>query len=204
MRYLQGEDEVDMAKHQKKKVKGESRVLVPCDVVEKNVFGERTDPDKVYGRKKNRASRVIPEKDDDEAQVIILSEEDPGAEVIEDILGRAKPTDLDPSVTASLSIRSGTRVRPPQTLSQVNGSIGGEKGKAERIDETEEMREKRNQGQRRAREREMVRCAARRGVVFGFAVDAGNERRKCEAVRQGQVVEPSFAKGDWAIRWRED
>jgi len=28
-------------------------------------------------------------------------------------------------------------------------------------------------------------------------------RRKCEAIMQGQVVEPSFAKGDWAIRWRE-
>lgn len=107
---------------------------------------------------------------------------------------------------ASLSVRSGTRVRPPQTESEVNGSIGGEKGKAERIDETEEMREKRNQGQKRANERELVRCAARRGVVFGFPVngqDGGEQWRKCEAVRQGQVVEPSFAKGDWAIRWRE-
>ena len=27
-------------------------------------------------------------------------------------------------------------------------------------------------------------------------------RRKCEAVLNGIVVEPSFAKGDWGIRWR--
>jgi hypothetical protein len=28
-------------------------------------------------------------------------------------------------------------------------------------------------------------------------------RRKCEAVMGASVVEASFAKGDWAIRWRE-
>lgn len=28
--------------------------------------------------------------------------------------------------------------------------------------------------------------------------------RKCEALMDGRVVEPSFAKGDWGIRWRED
>jgi hypothetical protein len=28
-------------------------------------------------------------------------------------------------------------------------------------------------------------------------------RRKCEALMNGSVVEPSFAKGNWAIRWRE-
>jgi hypothetical protein len=29
-------------------------------------------------------------------------------------------------------------------------------------------------------------------------------RRKCEAVMSGQVVEPSFAKGDWSVRWRDE
>lgn len=82
---------------------------------------------------------------------------------------------------------------------------------------------RRQEGQRRADEREKVRRAARRAVVFGFAVDppetnqskskakgADKEqppeeapRRKCEAVMNGQVVEPSFAKGNWSIRWRE-
>ncbi|KAH8601908.1 hypothetical protein B0O99DRAFT_714007 [Bisporella sp. PMI_857] len=68
------------------------------------------------------------------------------------------------------SIRSGTRMRPPQDVSEVTGGVGGEKGRAERIEETEEMLRKRREGQRRANEREMVRCAARRGVAFGFVI----------------------------------
>lgn len=207
VRFLQGEEEVEGAK----KVKGDTRALIPCDLVEKKVFGDRKDPGKVYGRRKNRASRVIPGKDhSDEDEAIDVGEvdldNDPGEEIIDEMLGlgRTRSAELDPSVQASLSVRSGKRVRPPQARSQVNGSVGGEKGRAERIEETDEMREKRAEGQRRAHEREMVRCAARRGVVFGFLLDGGEERRKCEAVMQGNVVEPSFAKGDWAVRWRED
>lgn len=56
----------------------------------------------------------------------------------------------------------------------------------------------------------MVRKAARRGCAFGFVADGGteekgkkSERRMCEAVMKGAVVEPSYAKGDWGIRWRE-
>uniref|UniRef100_L2FY42 Uncharacterized protein n=1 Tax=Colletotrichum fructicola (strain Nara gc5) TaxID=1213859 RepID=L2FY42_COLFN len=203
VRFLQGDEPLDT---NVKKVKGDTRVLVPCDVVEGKVFGERKDPEKVFGRRKNRASRVIPEKAEDEGVDVghEKEEEDPGEEIIDEMLGRTRSSelDVDPSVMASLSVRSGTRVRPPQEKSQVNGSVGGEKGKAERIEETDEMREKRNEGQKKAHERELVRCAARRGVVFGFLVD--EERRKCEAVMQGKVVEPSFAKGDWAVRWRED
>lgn len=74
--------------------------------------------------------------------------------------------------------------------------------------------EKRQEGQKRADEREAVRRAARRAVVFGFVTDeketsskgqSSDEtpRRKCEAVMGGQVVEPSYAKGNWYIRWRE-
>jgi len=202
VRYLQGEEEAEGAK----RVKGDRRTLVSCDLVEARVFGERKDPDKVFGRRKNRASRVIPEKNEDEAidVGIVQQDEDPGEEIIDEMLGRTKSAEMDPSVAASLSIRGGTRIRPPQTESQVNGSIGGEKGKAERIQETDEMREKRSEGQKRAHERELVRCAARRGVVFGFKLDGSEERRKCEAVMQGKVVEPSFAKGDWAVRWRDD
>ena len=77
-------------------------------------------------------------------------------------------------------------------------------------------KEKQQEGQKRAEEREMVRRAARRAVVFGFPVEKAydgpaahpksensEEKRKCEALMSGQVVEPSFAKGDWAIRWRD-
>ena len=128
---------------------------------------------------------------------------------------------------------TGTHVRPPQTESDVNFSVGGERGHAEKIEETPEALAKRLEGEKRAGEREMVKRAARRAVVFGFAsaqlpeVDPVEEdtdrrskkgkskkaalpdpkpvpgRRKCEALMNGAVVEPSFAKGNWSIRWRE-
>lgn len=61
-------------------------------------------------------------------------------------------------------------IRPRQTASEVNGSIGGEKGWAERKEETAEELEKRRAGQQRAEEREMVRRAARRACAFGLRV----------------------------------
>lgn len=57
-------------------------------------------------------------------------------------------------------------------------------------------------GFQKAKEREMVRRAARRGVAFGFEMEVG-KRRRVEAVQQGRVVESSFAKGEWGVRWRE-
>ncbi|KAI3322205.1 hypothetical protein HD806DRAFT_536670 [Xylariaceae sp. AK1471] len=191
-------------------VKGDPRILVSCDEVEKVVFGDHSDPEKTFGRKKNRASRVIQEAgeqgdhhEDDEYR------EADGDTASAGSLDGDQPY-IDGDVLARLSIRSGTRIRPAQDVSEVNGSVGGEKGWAERIEETEEMTRKRIEGQKRVQQKEMVRCAARRGVVFGLVVgdasiDENDEssRRKCEAVMQGKVVEPSFAKGDWAIRWRE-
>ena len=125
----------------------------------------------------------------------------------------------------------------------MNGSIGGEKGWAEKIAETPEMLQKRLEGQKRAEQRELVRCAARRLCAFGVLTDGlvegedargkgpkektkrkgkgkdkgkdglggddgSDEKRqeswkKCEAVMRGNVVEASYAKGDWGIRWRE-
>ena len=57
-------------------------------------------------------------------------------------------------------------------------------------------------GLKKAREREMVRQAARRGVEFGFEVD-GAGRRRVDCVQGGRVVVASFAKGEWAVRWKE-
>lgn len=114
--------------------------------------------------------------------------------------------DVDADVLARLSIRSGTRIRPSQTVSEVNGGVGGEKGVKERIVENEEMLAKRLEGQRKAEEREQVRCAARRLVAFGYLINQGKENEQrllCEAVMKGEVVESSFAKGDWGVRWRE-
>ena len=55
-------------------------------------------------------------------------------------------------------------------------------------------------GMQKAKEREMVRRAARRGVAFGFEMEEGG-RRSVEAVQGGRVVESSFAKGEWGVRW---
>ena len=57
-------------------------------------------------------------------------------------------------------------------------------------------------GMQKAKEREMVRRAARRGVAFGFEIEGGR-RRGVEAVQGARVVESSFAKGEWGVRWRE-
>jgi hypothetical protein len=184
-----------------KRMKGDPRLLIPLTVVEADIFGDRHDPEKTFGRKKDRARRGVPEAEEWKSVDMI---DEPAAEVGLNSGSNA----VDENVLANLSVRSGTRKRLPQDVSEVNGGIGGEKGRAERVDETEEMLEKRMEGLQRAHEREMVRCAARRGIAFGFVVregpaDGQEERRKCEAVMQGKVVESSFAKGNWSIRWRE-
>ncbi|KAI1761094.1 hypothetical protein GGR53DRAFT_522605 [Hypoxylon sp. FL1150] len=212
-------------KERKGVTKGDPRVIVTCDAVEKAMFGDLADPEKSFGRKKNRASRVLPaaEVETDTAapdpEARHREDGDHALDETRDSTGDGDSavalsdsddddaSSIDGDVLARMAVRSGTRVRPPQHASFVNGSVGGEKGRAERGEETEEMAARRVEGQRRALRREMVRSAARRGVVFGFAV--ARERmeetttRKCEAVMQGKVVEPSFAKGDWGVRWRE-
>ena len=45
----------------------------------------------------------------------------------------------------------------------------------------------------KAKEREMVRRAARRGVAFGFEIEEGR-RRRVEAVQGGRTVESSLAR----------
>ncbi|OAL18283.1 hypothetical protein AYO22_10861 [Fonsecaea multimorphosa] len=202
---------------QSKLTKGDRRIILTCEEIEEVIFGRRHDPTKTFGRKKNRASRALQE--DGEWKSVDM---DGNHDLSSD-------QDVSPIEESHQRIRP--RVRPPQLESDVNGSIGGEKGWAERHSETPEEYEKRLEGQQRAEEREMVRRAARRGVVFGFDVDSsqsdaqtqqikGNSgpgriaiktghqpspppRRKCEALMNGSVVEPSFAKGNWAIRWRE-
>lgn len=170
---------------QKPKAKGEKRLTVPCSAAELLVYGDRTDPTKVFGRRKNRASRAIATPNESD-------EEEGGTTVYHVEKGDAAP----PTAFAG-------KVRLPQTMSNVNGGIGGEKGRAEREVETPEDAEKRLSGQRVADEKEAVKRAARRLCVFGVEGQDGKERRMCEAVMQGKVVEPSFAKGDWGVRWRE-
>lgn len=196
-------------------VKGDQRIIVTCDEIEEIVFGNRHDPMKTFGRRKNRASRAIGRKDEEWTSVDMQDSTGSETELIE---GSA------PSQPRPL-------IRPAQTHTDVNGSVGGEKGLAERHHETPDELLKRLEGQRRAEEREMVRRAARRLIVFGHPIkDPLHEsqqvesnsklstrsrskreepakteanHRKCEALMNGAVVEPSFAKGNWSIRWRE-
>ncbi|OTB03731.1 hypothetical protein M426DRAFT_321435 [Hypoxylon sp. CI-4A] len=209
-------------KGNKSVAKGDPRIIVSCDEVEKAVFGDRADPEKTFGRRKNRASRVLPGEESDADNVHdsggasgpagdFLGGDVDSAVGLDDNDVEEDTSSIDGDVQARMAVRSGTRVRPPQRVSLVNGSVGGEKGRAERAEETEENARRRLEGQRKALHREMVRSAARRGVVFGFAggdggggdTGAAAAARKCEAVMQGKVVEPSFAKGDWGVRWRE-
>lgn len=62
------------------------------------------------------------------------------------------------------------------------------------------MMSPREAGMLKAKEREMVRRVARKGAAFGFEVDKWKSRR-IEAVQRGRVVESSFAKGEWGVRW---
>jgi hypothetical protein len=49
--------------------------------------------------------------------------------------------------------------------------------------------------------REETRRTARRLVNFGWQSQGVQEDRPVEAVQKGKVVEGSFAKGEWGIRW---
>ncbi|KAF2133396.1 hypothetical protein P153DRAFT_363592 [Dothidotthia symphoricarpi CBS 119687] len=229
-------------KHKKKTskskvVKGDHRIIMECSTVEDVVFQRSKDPEKVYGRRKNRKARFVVEKPEDWRSVDMIDnptsstattqqqqqqqqqQQDPTSdEDEEDSVSDSDPEDAGGIVLEDAAEHSqdrsadadsieygygGGKIRPPQSQNDVNGSVGGEKGWAERIHETDEMKLKRREGQRRADEREMVRKAARRGCAFGFTVEGETEKRKCEAVMKGVVVESSFAKGEWGVRWRE-
>lgn len=188
--------------------------------VEEFVFGPRHDPGKVFGRGKNRATRSLA-ADGGEWKSVDMEDTDESLEDWDDEPGGSHVESQKSTVSPM--------IRPPQTASEVNGSIGGEKGRAERKEETAEELEKRRAGQRRAEEREMVRRAARRACAFGLRVkvppestadgvskskrrrdkaqeaedheaNVSEQKRKCEAVMSGAVVEASFAKGEWAIQ----
>lgn len=190
------------------------------------MFGSRFDPTKVYGRRKNRKSRAIGGPNDEWRSVDMESSSD-DEQSQEASAASVDGAQSSEGEVSSLDEHGGVRIRPPQEQSEVNFSVGGERGKAEKIEESADDLEKRRQGAKRAEEREMVRRAARRVIVFGVEVpktvevrkptkkskrgreeDEGDERastemRKAEALMNGMVVEPSFAKGNWSIRWRE-
>ncbi|CAI4211869.1 unnamed protein product [Parascedosporium putredinis] len=168
------------AKHGKKggvyhkagrKVKGDQRILVSCSAVEDLVFGRGSEDSHSDRSGSPEHERENGHEREEREHVIVMPtqppEEQDGAPHVADIAISSDEGYVDGDVLARLSVRSGTRIRPPQSVSEVNGSVGGEKGWAERIEESEEMLGKRRQGLRRAKEKEMVRCAARRGSSLG-------------------------------------
>ncbi|EMD00969.1 hypothetical protein BAUCODRAFT_190376 [Baudoinia panamericana UAMH 10762] len=217
------EDDLAVTSKAKQKLKkGDPRIVVKLSELEIAVFGDRSDPNKVYGRRKNRAPRFILESGEWKSVDMEDAEPTPTTETDMDTAGSLTDDSID-DPPGGVSINN--HVRAPQIESEVNFSAGGgERGWAEKIEETPEMLVKRREGQKRAEEKEMVKSAARRAVAFGLLVelqveakgkrvkkgqDPSNDvpqkvRRKCEALMNEQVVEPSFAKGDWSIRWRED
>ena len=206
---LNGDDDSGIEKTgaEGRKIKGDRRVVVTMDEIEEIAFDRPKDPEKVFGRNKDRRKRGVPEKG--EWQSIDMEGSD--------------PVNDDENDEVAFQEVKGDHIRPSQLESEVNFSVGGERGRQERIAEDERMKERRDEGQRRTEEKEMVRRAARRGVVFGFIVESAGSggakvargvqaegggvelgvRKKCEALMNASVVEPSYAKGNWSLRWRE-
>ncbi|MCJ1484197.1 hypothetical protein MMC06_004365 [Schaereria dolodes] len=235
-------DMTSQRKSQKQKPKGEPRITIYCSTVEALVFGSNHNPEKVFGRKKNRAKRGVPDAEEwKSVDMEDASSTEIGTSEVRN--EESRPARLEGDSVGNYSTKDcvsfgAGKIRPTQSEWDVNGSVGGEKGRAERIEESEGMIAKRKQGQKMAERREMVKCAARRGCAFGFAlqedvagirVEGSNKatatkkrsnkdeveghsddvngeterRKKCEAVMNESVVESSYAKGDWGVRWRE-
>lgn len=184
-----GEESVNVGKVKK----GDKRVLVGVDEIERIVFAKK------WAGGDGDATKEGEEKEEltaDEA--------------------------TDGSVGHESDVEDGGGVKMVDDEDKVHSHDEGEKAANSQDEAPADTR--RQEGQRRADEREKVRRAARRAVVFGFPVEVPDatpsknkskakdkeaapeetHMRKCEAVMSsGQVVEPSFAKGNWSIRWRE-
>lgn len=180
---------------------GSSRVLVSCAEVEALIFGNPQSLTDESDQQHDRTSSTDPGMNerrlvDTESRNTStkLADQD---EVATSIDGR----DADDPIPRPLR----TSERPAKDVSHLDERKNGEKKTAK----TQTQVVNQQAGLQNAHRREMVRCAARRGVAFGFMVKSPAEgelrsrKRKCEAIVQGKVVEPSFAKGDWSVRWRE-
>lgn len=237
---LDGEEEsgIETTGARSKVVKGDHRLVVTCDEVEAVVFGSRFDPEKVFGRRKKRRTRALGDhKEWKSVDMESSSDTDGEGEAAVKEIQYLAPSTGTAGDTVPFRI---SHVRPSQMDSEINFNAGGgERSKSEKIEESESDLAKRLEGAKRAEEREMVRRAARRVIIFGIQTERQEkaispkavvkeksrknskntaaatddeddsksginmETRKAEALMNGVVVEPSFAKGDWSIRWRE-
>ncbi|EGP88224.1 uncharacterized protein MYCGRDRAFT_39852 [Zymoseptoria tritici IPO323] len=201
---LNGEEDCGLEKTaaRDRVVKGDPRLIVTCGEIEEIIFGTRFDPEKTHGRRKNRKSRAIGASKEEWKSVDMVDSETSDSQDDEEDEYHDDHSDFGFSDDGAAS-GGGVRVRPPQTESDVNFSVGGERSRNEKIEETPLDLEKRREGAKRAEEREMVKRAARRAIVFGLEVPRMDPIRKAEGLMNGIVVEPSFAKGNWSVRWRD-
>lgn len=189
--------------------------LVLCSTVERFVFGENESNLSLYPKQ--------PKKTTSDCESEEYPFEDSGYD-FESNSSLHDGTDRTlPALGSGVSLKSAN--------SHENLQVSSGKGTEHYL---EEQQDKAKLGMIKAEQKEIVKRAARRGCVFGFALasnsgdtltfnngdnmkmfaenklkpnfdnDAIDARRKCEAVSNGRVVEPSFAKGNWGIRWRED
>lgn len=191
------------AKTSKKAKKGDSRIIVRLSDVEAAVFAEEREG-QFAGRKRTGPRKRVSQEG--EWRSVDMEDHPPpsGYDFVDEYGDEGQ--------------EGGVK------LSQYRSSEVDEAHAPEDVGESPEQKRKQREGQRRAEEKEHVKRVARRVVVFGLVVEGEEKeerpkkaknrgdteectepaRKKCEALMDGQLVEPSFAKGDWSLRWRED
>lgn len=237
-----GRKEIEKSSKQKKRT-GDQRIIVWCSEVQALVFGHNMNQIKHNNEEKSPDSTNLINKNERKNQRLRQ----------EYNLETTSQTELHVNLE-NLNIHE--QMSSHETLyhncvtninhhSQTSDTLADnccdiEQQEEELVTQKENMIQKRNRGQKIAQEREIVRRAARRAVIFGLAdkdicaseeiknAKQGRHKRKntnilehkdennsglerltgitrlCEAVmtEAAIVVEPSFAKGDWGIRWR--
>lgn len=170
-------------------------ILVQCGTVEELVFGPRHDPEKVHGRKGNRAGPVLAtddrewkrvDREDTDESPGNISDKSAGVQVEDRKHNRSNDT-----ITANI-FECQQQAEEWEVVKRAARSACA-------------FRLKLNDKPETARE-ETPNCKSRRGESQQANIGkpkVSEHKRKCEAVKGGVVVEGSFAKGDWAIRWRE-
>ncbi|PNS19782.1 hypothetical protein CAC42_7749 [Sphaceloma murrayae] len=251
VRGLSREVGIEVEDTRKRGGKGDHRVLVPCSLVETVVFGRQSNVSRGQGRRRRARDAKVEEKGKNDV--------DYDEEKLLATLGRLRVAE-----------KKAGGVEDEDSGTEGDSDEGGG-GETAGTDVTQEsLDEKRREGQRRAEERERVRNACRRAVIFGlrepgsagaaagedfkghkkglsngsitkptddwssdddtrkgkkgkrgkgskstngetdakkdrgYVMVDGERRRLCEAYMRGEIVEPSFAKGEWAVRWREE
>ena len=203
------------SKKQRQKPKNkDAENVVLCSTVEQFVFGENDADQRVNPRQPESATG---ECEFEEYQLKGSENDVESSSSLSDETERTLP-----------ALGSGV---PLESINSHENLIATSGNGSERY--LQEQRDKAKLGMIKAEQKETVKRAARRGCIFGFALaanpadtlspthgtltkasakdklkpnfngDAVGARRKCEAVSNGRVVEPSFAKGNWGIRWRE-